>query len=92
MAWNSGAALISDIIPGLGAIHTQSYWNQQNQDQAHQKLLEGYTAEEIINWLIDNDAENNSSIRQYGAISLINDSIKQVPILEKIVLIIKIIL
>ena len=71
-----GAALISDIIPGLGAIHTQSYWNEQNQDQAHQKLLEGYTAEEIIDWLIDNDAENNASIRQYGAITLLNDSIK----------------
>ena len=76
MARNSGAALISDIIPGLGAIHTQSYWNEQNQDQAHEKLIEGYTAEEIIDWLINNDAENNSSIRQYGAITLINDSIK----------------
>tara|TARA_Y100000991_G_scaffold11332_1_gene7889 strand:- start:540 stop:1418 length:879 start_codon:yes stop_codon:yes gene_type:complete len=71
-----GAALISDIIPGIGAIHTQSYWNEQNQDNAIQKLLEGYTAEEIINWLIYNDAENNPSVRQYGAITLINDSIK----------------
>ena len=71
-----GAVLISDIIPGLGAIHTQSYWNEQNQDQAHEKLLEGYTAEEIISWLIYNDAENNPSVRQYGAITLINDSIK----------------
>ena len=71
-----GAVLISDIIPGLGAIHTQSYWNEQNQDQAHEKLLEGYTAEEIISWLKYNDAENNASVRQYGAITLINDSIK----------------
>ena len=71
-----GAVLISDIIPGLGAIHTQSYWDEQNQDQAHEKLLEGYTAEEIISWLIYNDAENNPSVRQYGAITLINDSIK----------------
>jgi len=71
-----GAVLISDVIPGLGAIHTQSYWNEQNQDQAHEKLLEGYTAEEIISWLIYNDAENNPSVRQYGAITLINDSIK----------------
>ena len=72
----SGAVLISDVIPGLGAIHTQSYWNEQNQDQAHEKLLEGYTAEEIISWLIYNDAENTPSVRQYGAITLINDSIK----------------
>jgi len=71
-----GAVLISDIIPGLGAIHTQSYWNEQNQDKAHEKLVEGYTAEEIINWLIYNDAENNPSVRQYGAITLINESIK----------------
>ncbi len=71
-----GAVLISDVIPGLGAIHTQSYWNEQNQDQAHEKLVEGYTAEEIINWLIYNDAENNASVRQYGAITLINESIK----------------
>ncbi len=71
-----GAVLISDIIPGLGAIHTQSYWNEQNQDQAHEKLIEGYTAEEIISWLTYNDAENNPSVRQYGAITLINDSIK----------------
>ena len=71
-----GAVLISDVIPGLGAIHTQSYWNEQNQDQAHEKLLEGYTAEEIISWLTYNDAENNPSVRQYGAITLINDSIK----------------
>ena len=71
-----GAVLISDIIPGLGAIHTQSYWNEQNQDHAHEKLVEGYTAEEIINWLIYNDAEDNPSVRQYGAITLINESIK----------------
>ena len=71
-----GAVLISDVIPGLGAIHTQSYWNEQNQDQAHEKLIEGYTAEEIISWLTYNDAENNPSVRQYGAITLINDSIK----------------
>jgi len=70
-----GAALISDVIPGLGAIHTQSYWNQSNQINANQKLLEGYTAVELIDWLVENDAENNPSIRQYGAITLVNDSI-----------------
>ena len=70
-----GAALISDIIPGQGAIHTQSYWNETNQINANQRLLEGYTADEIINWLVENDAENNPSIRQYGAITLINENI-----------------
>ena len=29
-----GSIIISDIHPGLGAIHTQSYWNGSNQDSA----------------------------------------------------------
>ena len=29
-----GSIIISDIHPGLGAIHTQSYWNASNQDSA----------------------------------------------------------
>ena len=69
-----GAALISDVIPGIGAIHTQSYWNQTNQTNANERLLEGDNAEEIITWLVENDAENNPSIRQYGAITLINEN------------------
>lgn len=70
-----GAALISDIVPGQGAIHTQSFWNSINQSNANQLLFEGLQADEIINWLIDNDSENNPSIRQYGAVTLINNNI-----------------
>tara|TARA_Y100000768_G_scaffold230583_1_gene174108 strand:+ start:432 stop:683 length:252 start_codon:yes stop_codon:yes gene_type:complete len=29
-----GSIIISDIHPGIGAIHTQSYWNASNQDSA----------------------------------------------------------
>ena len=29
-----GSIIISDIHPGVGAIHTQSYWNAINQDSA----------------------------------------------------------
>ena len=72
----SGAAIISDIVPGLGAIHTQSYWNSINQSNANQLLYEGFLADQIINWLVENDAENNPSIRQYGAVTLINNSIE----------------
>jgi len=70
-----GAALISDIIPGKGAVHTQSYWNSTNQYNAHQQLLNGANSQEIIDWLVANDSEGDASIRQYGAITTINDSI-----------------
>ena len=69
----AGSIIISDIHPGVGAIHTQFYWNQSNQDSASSLMDLGYSPEEIIDWLIENDAQNNPSIRQYGIIDLIDD-------------------
>ena len=66
----AGSVIISDIHPGLGAIHSQSYWNSINQDSAASLMEQGFSPEDIINWLIENDAENNPSIRQYGAVDL----------------------
>ncbi|MCK9450908.1 MAG: DUF1028 domain-containing protein [Bacteroidales bacterium] len=63
-----GAIIISDIIPGRGAIHTQSYWHPTNQANAHQKMLEGLSPEEIINWLENNDVQNQPGRRQYGIV------------------------
>ena len=65
-----GSIIISDVLPGIGAIHTQSFWNQSNQINARNWMNEGYTAQEIISLLINNDAQNNPSIRQYGIITL----------------------
>ena len=69
----AGSIIISDIHPGVGAIHTQSYRNQSNQNSASSLMDLGYSPEEIIDWLIENDAQNNPSIRQYGIIDLIDD-------------------
>ncbi len=67
-----GSIIISDIYPGLGAIHTQSYWNETNQDSAGSLMIQGFSPQEIVDWLIENDSENNPSIRQYGIVD-IND-------------------
>ena len=69
----SNSIIISDIHPGIGAIHTQSYWNSNNQDSASYLMDLGYSPQEIVDWLINNDAENDPSIRQYGIISLIDE-------------------
>tara|TARA_B100001250_G_scaffold414259_1_gene451575 strand:- start:468 stop:1361 length:894 start_codon:yes stop_codon:yes gene_type:complete len=61
--------IISDVHPGLGAIHTQSYWNAQNQDSASVLIESGFSAQEIIDWLRDNDSQNDPSIRQYGVVT-----------------------
>jgi uncharacterized Ntn-hydrolase superfamily protein len=63
-----GALIISDVIPGRGAIHTQSYWNATNQQNAHDRMVEGMSPQEIIDWLSTHDAGNNPAVRQYGIV------------------------
>ena len=69
----AGSIIISDIHPGLGAIHTQSYWNSGNQNLATNYMNLGYSPEQIIDSLIANDVQNNPGVRQYGVADLIND-------------------
>ena len=66
----SGSIIISDVHPGVGAIHTQSYWNGWNQNFASDLMDDGYSPDEIIDQLIENDIQNNPSIRQYGIVDL----------------------
>ena len=67
-----GSIIISDIHPGIGAIHTQSYYLPANQDYASDLMEQGYTPNQIINNLVLNDTQNNPGIRQYGVVSFNN--------------------
>jgi hypothetical protein len=49
-----GAYIISDVIEGVGGIHTQAYWLAANKQNAHNKMLEGLSPQEIIDWLVEN--------------------------------------
>ncbi len=69
-----GAIIISDILPGRGAIHTQAYWLSTNQQHAHDRMVEGLSPQEIIDWLEANDAQNNPTKRQYGIVDMDADS------------------
>lgn len=64
----TGVLIINDIIPGVGGIHTQAYWLSGNQQNAHNRMLEGMSPQEIIDWLVANDIQNNSTRRQYGIV------------------------
>ena len=68
----AGSIIISDIHPGLGAIHTQSYWHGSNQNYASSLMEQGYSPAEIIALLEENDVQNNPSIRQYGIVDLLS--------------------
>lgn len=64
------SVIISDIHPGLGAIHTQSYYLQYNQNYASELMDLGLPPAEIIDILVENDIQNNPGIRQYGIVDL----------------------
>ena len=66
----ANSIIISDIHPGHGVIHTQSYWMSANQSYASSLMEEGYTPNEIIDLLQENDIQNNPSIRQYGIVAI----------------------
>ena len=65
--------IISDIHPGIGVIHTQSYWLSANQNNASDMMHNGYSPQEIMDYLEFNDVQNNSSIRQYGAVDIYSE-------------------
>jgi len=66
----AGSIIISDIHPGIGAIHTQAYYLSANQNYASMLMNEGYSPIEILQLLEEDDVQNNPSIRQYGIVDL----------------------
>ena len=64
------SVIISDVKPGIGVIHTQSYYLQYNQNYASELMDQGLSPIEIIDLLIENDFQNNPQIRQYGIVDL----------------------
>ena len=69
-----GAYIISDILPGVGAIHTQALWTPSNQVNARVQMQQGSSPYQIISWLAANDAQNNPQSRQYGVVDYHNGS------------------
>lgn len=67
-----GAVIISDILPGRGVIHTQSYWNTINQANARARMEEGLSPAEILQWLKTNDPNGpiGAQSRQYGIVDV----------------------
>ncbi len=69
-----GCALISDVHPGVGVIHTQAYYITPNQTYAQSLMNLGLSPQQIMDSVQANDAQNNPAIRQYGAVKLVGNS------------------
>jgi len=70
LAFEDGALAISDIVLGVGAIHTQSFYLPANQNAARVRMEAGDSPQEIIDWLVANDAQGDPSARQYNVVDL----------------------
>jgi uncharacterized Ntn-hydrolase superfamily protein len=71
---NYSIDFLGDLLPGQGAINTQASYSTVNQANARARMLAGDNPQEIINWLVANDANNTPNSRQYGIASLSNGS------------------
>ncbi len=69
-----GCYILSDVLPGIGVIHTQASYNAANQNYARSLMLDGIPPDEMIELLVENDVGNNPSIRQYGIIDFYTGS------------------
>lgn len=67
---------LGELFPGVGAINTQAWYNQTNQLNARNRMNNGDTPNEIIDWLIANDVSGQPELRQYGVVALVDDSLE----------------
>ncbi len=69
----AGAIMLSDLLPDVGVIHTQAYYLSSNQDYARSLMEQGKTPKQVVDGVVANDAQGNSSRRQYGVVDLVNN-------------------
>lgn len=67
----TSAIQISDVHPGVGAIHTQADNLWANYVNARNLMDQGWSPQEIIDWMIVHDAEGTPLRRQYLAVDLV---------------------
>ena len=69
------ASFLGDLLPDTGAINTQSFYLTANQNNARARMRAGDTPEQIVNWLSKNDADDDSSARQYGVVGFSGNNV-----------------
>ncbi|MFT4761656.1 MAG: putative Ntn-hydrolase superfamily protein [Paraglaciecola sp.] len=66
------ADFLGELFPSIGAINSQAWYLATNQANARNRMNIGDTPDEIIQWLIDNDVQNQPQLRQYGIVAFVN--------------------
>lgn len=72
---NVQKSLLDDVFaihPGLGALHTQAAYNEQNQKLANELMVAGFSPQEILDFVVPGDAQHDPTIRQYLIIDVVD--------------------
>ena len=64
-----GARIISSVLPGVGVLHTQSYFSVGNQQLGERLLRSGLDAHAIVDSLTAADVGGAPALRQYAAMT-----------------------
>jgi uncharacterized Ntn-hydrolase superfamily protein len=67
-------SFLSELIPDTGAINTQSFYVEANQNNARERMRSGFTPQQTIDWLAANDVNNDPGVRQYGIVGFVGNS------------------
>lgn len=67
----AGSIIISDVHPGIGVVHTQSFYIAPNQNYARDLMDIRLSPQQIIDSLVANDAGNDPTVRQYGVVDML---------------------
>jgi len=63
---------VAALVPGKGVAATQAAWNLDNRNRAYDALREGLGARDVIDRVIAPSADDDTSRRQYGVVTLRN--------------------
>lgn len=64
-----GARVVSTVIPGVGALHTQSYYSAANQANGRALLMARLAAKPLLDSLVSADVGGLPAFRQYAAVT-----------------------
>lgn len=67
---------ICELFPGQGAIASQASFITSNQINARTRFNLGDSPNQILSWLQANDVQANPSVRQYGVVRMMPDSVQ----------------
>ena len=61
---------VAALVPGKGVAATQARWNLVNRNHVYEALKQGLEAAAVIDLVLEQDADGDTSRRQYGVVTL----------------------